>query len=252
MGARSVKREDYKKTHRLMFVFTLLLPLIRALIVYPAEMIAQANSQGILQNLLNIVSDLLSTLSFFAVVGIMIGFMFEGRRHLTAQLAALESLSLVLIGFLLRMLILPLLALLDEVIAPSGFYFCNWSLGQLENAEIITNIAVYGFLGILAVLLMFFVSMLVCALIRRSKKCSPDMAVTGCALVYLAFGLLSAISDTVYTLVNVGRPQTLADAISVFSPYLKLGVLTVVGWFVIRYLSGIATLTVKNDDRTIK
>lgn len=230
-----------------MLTFTLFVPLFRALVVYPAAMIAQANSQDVMYSIFNTFSDLLSTLSFFAVVGNMIALMFEGHRQLIARLAALESLSLVLVGFLLQMLVLPLLAILDEVIAPSGFYFCNWSLGQLENAEIVTNIAVYGFLNIIAVLMMFFTSMLVCALLRRSKKGTTDTATTGCSLVYLAFGLLTEVSDTVYTLINVGKPQTIADALGIFTPYLKLGVLMVVGWLVIKYLSNVTISALKSD-----
>lgn len=216
---------------RLLLLMTVILPLARGLIVRPISLIFQANSLTIAYTLTSILAELVSTLAFFGALSLMITYMFGERKDLVAKTFAWQSLSLVLIGFLLEMLVPITLAFLDEVIAPSGFYFCNNSLAQFEDAEILTNLALYAFLGIITVFIIMPISLLVCRSIKKRHSDGIDTALAAAAIVYVAVSLVMTIWDTALTLTSVGKPQNLTDAISIISPYLKTAVFATLGWF---------------------
>lgn len=216
---------------RLLLLMTVILPLVRGLIVRPISLIFQANSLTVPYTLTSILAEVVSTLAFFGALALMIKYMFGERGDLVTKTFAWQSLSLVIIGFLLEMLVPLALAFLDEVIAPSGFYFCNHSLAQFEDAEILTNLALYAFLSIITVFIIMPISLLICRSIKKRRPDGIDTAIAATAIVYVAVSLVMTIGDTILTLTDVGTPKTLSDAISIISPYLKTAVFAILGWF---------------------
>lgn len=215
----------------MLLLMTVIIPLARGLVIRPISLIFQANSLGAAYTLTSVLTELISTLAFFGALALMIKYMFGDRKDLMMKTFAWQSLSLVLIGFLLEMLVPLALAFLDEVIAPSGFYFCNYSLTQLEDTEIFTNLALYAFLSIITVFIIMPISLLVCRSIKKKHPERVDAAITAAAVVYVSISLIMTIGDTVLTLTSVGAPKTLSDAISIVSPYIKTAVFATVGWF---------------------
>lgn len=216
---------------RMLLLMTVILPLARGLIIRPISLIFQANSLTVAYMLISILAELASTLAFFGALALMIKYMFGERKDLVMKTFAWQSLSLILVGFLLEMLVPIALAFLDEVIAPSGFYFCNHSLTQFEDAEILTNLALYAFLSIITVFIIIPISLFICRSIKRKHPNGIDTALAAAAIVYVGVSLVMTVWDTAITLISVGTPKTLSDVVSIVSPYLKIAVFATLGWF---------------------
>ena len=254
-----MKNTGNKYRNRLILLFTLLLPLARTLIIYPLMSIAQANSLELLYQLLYCLSQLVTTLSFFAVLSAATVFLFAKDGRCFFNTVACQLLSLVIIGFILQTAVLFLLAFLDDVFAVKGFYLCNFTISQLESADVLAPTLIYLFINILVILLIMAISLGLSYMqakkayasagkgvvrfspsaileMHRSERRNPlRNAVNSCAIVYLATSLVQTVIETVRTVVSGGMPKTLSDAVTLISPYLTIIIFTLCGYFFMQY-----------------
>ncbi len=263
---------------RLIIIFSVIIPLIRTLILYPLTLIMQANSYEIGYEIVYYLSQAVTTLTFFAVLALSVSYVMTDNFALLSKAAAWQSLSLVAVGFMLQSLVLPFLALLDDALGINGFYFCNWTLSQLESANVIAESAIYLFLNILAVLLMLGLSIAalfgirkreikaassgiknftyrapgagdLLAMLADDRKCSITAGVGACSLVYMAVSLAQNLVDSIMTVVNSGLPKSLSDIATLVSPYIVILVFTIAGRFFMQYIATISLAEIEKDGR---
>ena len=279
MKKAPIKKDGKKKgsaSLRLIIIFSVMIPLIRTLILYPLTLIMQANSYEIGYEIVYYLSQAVTTLTFFAVLALTVSYVMTDNFALVSKAAAWQSLSLVVVGFMLQSLVLPFLALLDDIFGLSGFYFCNWTLSQLESADVIAQSAIYLFLNILAVLLMLGLSIAALFLIRKreiksasagiknftyraptagellnlladDKKCTVTAGVGACSLVYMAVSLAQNLADSIMTVVNSGTPKSLSDIATLVSPYIVILVFTIAGRFFMQYIATLSLAAIEKD-----
>ncbi len=270
-----MKKTGNKYKNRLILLFTVLLPLARTLVVYPLMSIAQANSLELLYQLLYYLSQLVTTLSFFAVLSAATVFLFAKDGRCFFNTVAWQLLSLVIIGFILQTAVLFLLAFLDDVFAVKGFYLCNFTLSQLESADILAATLIYLFINILMIVLIMAISLGLSYMqakkayasagkgsVRFSPSAILEMhtserknplrnAVNSCAVVYLAASLIQAAVETIRTVISGGAPKSLSDTVTLVSPYLTIVIFTLCGYFFMQYCVKFTVSAMQKDSSAI-
>ncbi|MGM9680702.1 MAG: hypothetical protein ACI3XR_04265 [Eubacteriales bacterium] len=240
---------DLSRARRLILISALGIPLVRVLILFPLSQIIISNlGFGIPYYILYYFSNLLTQTGLFATVGLVISLIYSGRPIGFAL--SCQSLSLIFVAVLLQSGVFWLLAFLDEAILSLPFSLCNYSLSQVESGELV-NVLMSSFMGILPILLIFFVGVALSLWqYQKAKKnranLSPALlyaedgkqnpmrsAVIANLFCYLAVTAVNQIVETVLTLIEYSGAMDLGKLPDLLSPYILLLIYLILGYYVL-------------------
>lgn len=181
-------------------------------------------------------SDGISTAALFATLALLVLTVSHEEGTLRKKLFIEESLALVLLSLVLRMLLDLGTAAIDHADF-LGFYLNDVTLSSLLND--------FGFgfwmrslsalFGILTMLLVIGVSAIL--LYRRYQSCERGKTAESLkrlpTLVYLGVSLMFAVIETVMTIAELGFAFEFGVLFTLLLPYLEIAIYTLVGKYLI-------------------
>ena len=234
-------RLDYKEQeyHRLLWLSTIGVSLVGSLLFFPLTLILTANGAGsVWKYLVYYISEIVSAGGLFATLALFTVSVAHEERALRKKVWLWESISLVLISFLLRVVLYWFTAFLDKQLM-IGFYFNDKTLEHLtEGGALLSYIAS----SLLNLPVLFLVLALSLAFVKRSYR---KAGVRGVAfpmmkklpvVVYLLVAVVFAVIETVFTVIDLGfafSPQVITTTLL---PYIEIALFSLLGYYLLSYI----------------
>lgn len=218
------------------------------------------------------ISDAAAQLSFFGVIALIVFLMYVRDKRTLYAVLALEFVSLLVISFGLKTLVVYLMALLDELplLSNLGLYLSDYPLSALTEGGFIYEAAIIAFVTVLGLALFLGVGVLCAKIIRdRQKKNRRDLSFKALSdnsrdnpmntvfvavmIVYAVYVLFNEVVETYRMLFDlsyagyVGAPQLLSEYMYLITPYLFAMLYTVLGYYVFRLVANVAAGALSNE-----
>lgn len=218
------------------------------------------------------ISDAAAQLSFFGVIALIVFLMYVRDKRSLYAVLALEFVSLLVISFGLKTLVVYLMALLDELplLSNLGLYLSDYPLSALTEGGFIYEAAIIAFVTVLGLALFLGVGVLCAKIIRdRQKKKHRDLSFKALSdnsrdnpmntvfvavmIVYAVYVLFNEVVETYRMLFDlsyagyVGAPQLLSEYMYLITPYLFAMLYTVLGYYVFRLVANVAAGALSNE-----
>lgn len=241
---------------RLALLFAFVPPLADTLILFPIMQAVLANyGQGVLYQLLSVISQLLGLCGFFAIVALAVYCVFADAISALGRAFALQGISYLVSAVLLRTLMLWLLAFINDTLRPV-FAVSNYTLGYWTDSDGMMLIwaAISLFINVIVMMVLLAVIVAIALFLRRKQKeriplegfvGSGDEVYprfTLCfriaALIYLVQALANQVYSTVTSVAGLDAAEVIADLASIISPYFLLAIYAFIGYWAMQFAVG--------------
>ncbi len=214
-------------------------PLISLALYFFAYQLLVANrAPELFATVVYYLTEAFSTATLFAFLALLILTVAHEERAMTKKLLFREALSLFLISFVLRVFWYILTVFLDNLGFLGGFYLNDVTLSYLFDMSAFNfwmKLIVPSSLGVLSMFFVIFLSLYFAKKVyaKGLRGKTDDRLLKIPIFVYLAVSVVFAVINTVMTIVDIGFALTFPVVFTLLLPYVEIGVLTVIGQYVI-------------------
>jgi hypothetical protein len=182
-------------------------------------------------------SEAVTTAALFATLALIAIAITREEWRLVKRLLWEEIASLFLLSFLLRILLYLFTAFIDSTGILGGFYLNDVTLSYLVDAYAF-NLIMRAVSVLFGVATMLAVVLLSTHLIKKQYQKGVRGKITDAhkklpLIVYLAVSIGFALVNTVMTVIDLGVALKFSIIFSLILPYVEIGVLTLIGQYVI-------------------
>ncbi len=271
-----IPQDFSKKMIKLSWLLSIWIPLISVSALSLITSIIKVNFglNGLYYAFLRI-TDACAQLSFFGVLAVLIVLIYLKDKTTLYFAISLEAIGLLVVSFAIKILMIVLMALIDEIpgLSSIGIYVSDYTITTLIDNGHIYEVAIIAFLSILGLALMLCLTLWATKLVRDNQKKrrvdtsfaalrensrkNPMNVVFAIVLsVYALYALINEIVETYRTVIDMdyagyaGVPNVLSEYVYLVTPYLYVLLYTVCGYYVLRFISSFCTAAlVEKEDK---
>lgn len=269
-----IPQDFSKKMIKLSWLLSIWIPLISVSALSLITSIIKVNFglNGLYYAFLRI-TDACAQLSFFGVLAVLIVLIYLKDKTTLYFAISLEAIGLLVVSFAIKILMIVLMALIDEIpgLSSIGIYVSDYTITTLIDNGHIYEVAIIAFLSILGLALMLGLTLWATKLVRDNQKKrrvdtsfaalrensrkNPMNVVFAIVLsVYALYALINEIVETYRTVFDMdyagyaGVPNVLSEYVYLVTPYLYVLLYTVCGYYVLRFISSFCTAALVEKD----